>query len=244
VDPALEGSFTAKLKNGKFVKVTTVFELVRSASKTTHREGLEDVRRRPERHARPGAQSGHKADDDYRFLGNASKIYHGDLVERAEILLWAHRQLGPQGTGVRAWLAALFDGYFVTAAKGAPGTEATKRVTDMIGTMVQAIKGMDPTMTDQMAMIELAKRAPALGSPAMVPPIFVWYYHSGFDKIWNRNEWHDPSMKRPFQEYWDEALEKGWWDGVVVPGRSRSPASSSRWAATLSAAPAVARTCS
>jgi len=225
VDPALEGTFSAALKNGKSVKVTPVFELVKTRLKDYTPEKA---------HAMCGVAPGvirklarkvaTKRTMIIGSLGNASKYYHGDLIERSEILLLALTgNWGRKGTGVRAWLAALFDGYFVTAAKGAPGTEATKRVTDMIQTMVNAMKGMDPTMTDQMAMIEMAKRAPALGSPPMVPPIFIWYYHSGFDKIWKRAEWHDPSMKRPFQEYWDEALAKGWWEGVVFPKPDQEP---------------------
>ena len=227
VDPALEGTFTAKLKDGKSVEVTTVFELVKKRLNGLHAgEGLEDVRRRPEHHPRARPQGGQQADHDHRLPRQRLQVSTTATSSSAPrlLLLALTGNWGRKGTGVRAWLGALFDGYFVTAAKGAPGTEATKRVTDMIqARWSQAVQGMDPTMTDEMAMIEMAKRAPAMGSPPMVPPIFVWYYHAGFDKIWTRDDWHDPSMKRPFQEYWDEAMEKGWWDGVVAPGAGQEP---------------------
>jgi nitrate reductase alpha subunit len=57
----------------------------------------------------------------------------------------------------------------------------------------------------------------------MVPPIFLWYNHAGYDAIWRRSEWHDRSMKRPFQEYWDEAMDKGWWNGVTYPTAEMEP---------------------
>ena len=45
-----------------------------------------------------------------------------------------------------------------------------------------------------------------------MPPAFVWYYQYGYKDRWNNPENHDPSMKRTFDEYITEAMEKGWWD--------------------------------
>jgi hypothetical protein len=93
----------------------------------------------------------------------------------------------------------------------------------MMNTMVQAVRNIDPTMTDEIATIEMGKRATEMAHPPMVPPIFLWYNHAGYDAIWRRREWHDPTMKRPFQEYWDEALDKGWWNGVTYPTAEQEP---------------------
>jgi len=225
VVPALEGTFRAKLASGKTVKVTTVFELVKERLKQYTPEkaaalcgvGPDAIRQIARKVAR-------KRTTIIGCLNNASKYYHGDLIERSELLLLALTgNWGRKGTGVRAWLAGLFDGYFVTGVKGRPGPEATQEMLNMMRTMTNALKGMDPTITDSMAMIEMAKRAPMMSHPAMVPPIFVWYYHSGFDKVWSRKEWHDPSMKRAFEDYWREALENKWWDGVALPGPKLEP---------------------
>ena len=49
-----------------------------------------------------------------------------------------------------------------------------------------------------------------MGSP--VPPAFLWYYQYGYKERWNDPENNDPSMKRSFDEYVNEAIEKGWWN--------------------------------
>jgi anaerobic selenocysteine-containing dehydrogenase len=84
-----------------------------------------------------------------------------------------------------------------------------------------ALKVEDPTITDEMARIELAARmGPAAG---MTPPAFFWYRHCGFSENWNRSDWNEPSMKRSFDEYMHEALEKGWWSGVDRPAADTPP---------------------
>jgi anaerobic selenocysteine-containing dehydrogenase len=45
-----------------------------------------------------------------------------------------------------------------------------------------------------------------------IPPAFAWYYQYGYKERWNNPENNDPSMKRTFDEYITEAVEKGWWD--------------------------------
>ncbi len=224
-DPALEGEFEATLKDGTKVRVTPVFELVKERLKGyTPEKASAMCGVAPQVMRELARKVARKRTNIICCLNNASKYYHGDLIERSELLLLALTgNWGRKGTGVRAWLAALFDGYFVTGVKGRSGPEATQELVGLMRTMVQALKNLDPTMTDQIAMIELAKRAPTMGSPVMVPPIFVWYYHSGFSEVWSRQEWHDPSMKRPFQEYWQEALEKGWWEGVDFPKADQEP---------------------
>ena len=75
------------------------------------------------------------------------------------------------------------------------------------------------------------------------PPAFFWYYHCGLKENWNQAQWHDPSMKRPFDDYMNEALEKDWWAGRRAPAReTRHRASTSSAAATLFAAREAART--
>jgi DMSO reductase family type II enzyme molybdopterin subunit len=226
VDPALEGTFQARLKDGSTVEVTTVFELVRRRLNESYTP--EQAEKQCGVAASTMRDFGRKVASKRTTiiccLGNASKYYHGDLIERSELLLLGLTgNWGKKGTGVRAWLGALFDGYFITAGKGAPGPEAARNLMGMMDTMSQAVRNLDPTASDEIATIEMAKRATALTHPSMVPPIFLWYNHAGFDRIWKRSEWHDPSMKRPFQEYWDEAVNEGWWEGVTHPDAAQEP---------------------
>ena len=46
----------------------------------------------------------------------------------------------------------------------------------------------------------------------MIPPAFLWYYQYGYKERWNNPDNNDPSMKRSFDEYINEAIDKGWWD--------------------------------
>ncbi|MDO8615814.1 MAG: molybdopterin-dependent oxidoreductase [Dehalococcoidia bacterium] len=224
-DPALEGVFEATLKDGATVRVTPVFALAKDRLRDyTPEKASPMCSVAPDVMRELARKVARKRTAIICCLNNASKYYHGDLIERSELLLLALTgNWGRKGTGVRAWLAALFDGYFVTAGKGKPGPEATQQMVGMIRQMVQAVKNMDPTMPDHVAMIEMAKRATAMGAPAMVPPIFLWYYHCGFSEVWSRKEWHDPSMKRPFTEYWEEARDKGWWQGLMQPAPDQEP---------------------
>jgi anaerobic selenocysteine-containing dehydrogenase len=49
-----------------------------------------------------------------------------------------------------------------------------------------------------------------------IPPAFLWYHQYGYKERWNREDWSDPSMKRTFDEYFEEAMEKGWWDTAMA----------------------------
>jgi hypothetical protein len=82
------------------------------------------------------------------------------------------------------------------------------------------IKSEDPTQTDEMAHIEMLA---ACRPWRMVPPAFFWYYHCGYRDIWNKQAWGDTSMKRSFDEYFEEALDKGWFKGTVQPAPTQEP---------------------
>jgi anaerobic selenocysteine-containing dehydrogenase len=68
-----------------------------------------------------------------------------------------------------------------------------------------------------------SRLAPMQMSGMMIPPHFYWYWHAGYREIWNNRDWSDAGMKRSFDEYFNEAIDKGWWDGVVQPARDQVP---------------------
>ncbi len=78
-------------------------------------------------------------------------------------------------------------------------------------------------MTDEMAHVELMQRIAATGGGAGIPPAFLWYHHWGYSEDWNRVEWNDPAMTRPFDDYVKESLDRGWWQGVAHPGAGHPP---------------------
>ena len=67
---------------------------------------------------------------------------------------------------------------------------------------------------------EMAGEMGGLGNT--IPPAFVWYYQYGYKERWNNPDNHDAGMKRTFDEYITEAVEKGWWDRATRRPTKRS----------------------
>jgi hypothetical protein len=104
----------------------------------------------------------------------------------------------------------------------------------------------DPTLTLEMVTYRAAQMAAELGGLGrMIPPAFLWYYQYGYKERWNNPDNNDPSMKRSFDEYLNEAIDKGWWDsGLAKTYQSGGRACSSRRAATCCGDSAAGRSCS
>jgi len=216
IDPALEGMFTATLADGNQVQVTPVFALIRAKldAEYTPEKAAKLAELHPEMIRTLARKAAGKRVNILSGLNNASKFYHGDLMERAQLLFLAlTASWGRKGTGVRAWLAALFDGWMMFQAKSGRGQEAAAQLVAAQKMFLNAVKQEDPTMTDELAAIELTKRAGNAGAGIMIPPVFLWYNHGGFDKAWDNRSWHDPSMAREFREYMQESVDRGWWAG-------------------------------
>jgi anaerobic selenocysteine-containing dehydrogenase len=50
-------------------------------------------------------------------------------------------------------------------------------------------------------------------------PLMPWLYtHAGYSEVWDRPEFHDPSVARPVSEYMREALERSWIPVRPLPG--------------------------
>jgi len=153
-----------------------------------------------------------------------NKYYHGDLMVRAYLLVLALTgNWGRQGTGSSVWSMAGFDGPFLYGMKQGQGPEAVRQVMQMKEMMTAAIRQQDPTMTDEMVHVDLMQRMAESGGGAGIPPAFLWYYHWGYAEDWNRAEYNDPSMTRPFDDYVKESVEGGWWKGVAHPGPEYPP---------------------
>jgi len=212
-DPALEGSYEVMLKDFSTVEVEPVFARLRR-----HLEGYtpeiagkiceidpENIRTL----ARKVATRKTKI-----FIGwNSGKYYHGDLMERAmALLLGLTGNWGKKGTGTRSWAIMGMDGQMLMRTKPGPGQEqAQKHIAGMIAVR-RMLQNSDPTMTNEMVqnrMLETIADMGEMGAP--VPPAFLWYYQYGYKDRWNNPENTDPEMKRPFDDYVEEAIAKEWW---------------------------------
>jgi DMSO reductase family type II enzyme molybdopterin subunit len=222
LEPALQGSYRVKLRDGAEVEVVPAFALLRrrledyapeDASRLcgVHPDSIRELARKV---ARRRTQI---------LLGwTTGKSYHGDLIERSMCLLLALTgNWGKQGAGIRSWAVGMFDGAFLLASKPQAGQEATKEVIRGQQAMLDAMLAQDPTLTEEILVADLSYMG-AIPLRA-VPSAFFWYHHCGYREAWNRNSWNDPSMKRSFDEYVQEAMEKGWWDKAIEPPPETPP---------------------
>jgi anaerobic selenocysteine-containing dehydrogenase len=98
------------------------------------------------------------------------------------------------------------------------------------------MKKRDPTMTTEIAIKEMSRSGTGVRdivapntdpirrfAGGRVPAFFFWYWHAGFRERWNKREWGDESLPRDFDEYFDEALSNGWWDGLQQPAADVTP---------------------
>ena len=216
VDPALSGAITVTLKDGVTVTARPVYEhaVARLKDYTPEKASAicgidaDTIRQVARKVARGRTKT-------LGSLNNAGKYYHGDLIERSQLLLLALTgNWGRKGTGVQAWIAALFDGWLMAAAKPAAGRDMARGLHGAYQSFVANINAEDPTMTKELATIEFTKRSANAGGGGWVPPVFLWYNHAGFGEYWKRPEWNDPTMPRAFDEYYNEALDRGWWAGT------------------------------
>ncbi|MFQ5381288.1 MAG: molybdopterin-dependent oxidoreductase, partial [Dehalococcoidia bacterium] len=213
---ALEGTFEAALHDGSTVAVRPAAVLLREKLDAEYRpeqqQAITGVH--PETVRTLARKIASKRTNI--LLGiNACKFFHGDLIERAmSLVLAVSGNWGRQGTGIRCWASGMHDGQALAGAKAGSGAAHTEAAIVARDAGITAMKEADPTMTTELAVREGARaRFEAAGAPV---PAFWWYWHAGFRERWNRREWGDESLPRSFDEYVDEALARGWWEG---PGR-------------------------
>jgi DMSO reductase family type II enzyme molybdopterin subunit len=225
VEPALAGRHPVRLKNGSEVEVAPTFAILKerldrdyTPEKASEICGV---------NAGVIRRVGRKAASGRTAIGmgmNLGKYYHGDLVQRAMLLLLALTgNWGRHGGGIGSWSPGAFEGPNLFNLKQRPGIEETQRVLADRKRMAEIGRPPDDDRTDEMAGIDGMVAAMRMGLGGIVPPAFFWYNHCGYRERWNQPTWGDPTMRRTFDEYMQEAIEKGWWQGVVKPEPDKPP---------------------
>ncbi|MDO8616303.1 MAG: molybdopterin-dependent oxidoreductase [Dehalococcoidia bacterium] len=219
VDPALEGTYKARLVDGSEVEVQPVFERLRESLKDYDPEEAAKVCEVSADMIRMIARKAAVKRTKIFSGWNSGKYYHGDLMERSMALLLALTgNWGKQGTGTRSWAISGLDGLAFLTSKGKPGQDAAREFQRQTLAMRRLLSQEDPTMTMEMVL----NRAQEMGAGrmagfgGMIPPAFLWYHQFGYKERWNREDWSDPTMKRSFDEYYQEAMDKGWWDNHMA----------------------------
>ena len=220
--PALSGAQPVQLKDGTVTEVVPVFELMKERlADYTPEKASEMCGVNPELIRTLAHKIATKRGSI--FCGGTSfKYYHADLMLRAYLLVLALTgNWGRKGTGPVEWSVAGFDGPFLSFAKGNTGRQEARNGMNMRHALLDLLKKEDPTLTDEMAHIELMHRFTQ--TQGMVPPAMLWYYHWGYKKHWENREYNDPSMQREFAEYVNEALEKDWWKSPARTASKKTP---------------------
>lgn len=141
---------------------------------------------------------------------NACKFYHGDLIERSMCLVLAvSGNWGKQGTGIRCWAAGMHEGATLAIEKPGPGAQNTEKVLAAQYARFDAYIEKEPTATLEIAIRDVVRLEE---KPTTSIPALWWYEHCGYGERWNTPGWGDDSLPRKFDDYMNEALDKGWWN--------------------------------
>lgn len=226
--PVLSGSCRVTLKDGAVIEAVTLFNLLRERL-----GGYEPELAAATCGVHPGTirMLARKIAGKKTYIERGMSLvkhYHGDLMERAMLLLLGLTgNWGKAGTGVWSWSLAPFDGPNIMSGKGSLGLAEAERFLagrdQMVAGLRAALRAEDPDLTDEGAAIEMAYRLSRSGSAPMVPPAFFWYYHCGYRENWDNPAWNDPAMTQPMSAYIGEAVDRGWWSGVDRPGPETPP---------------------
>jgi DMSO reductase family type II enzyme molybdopterin subunit len=207
VVPALEGEYEVRTRNGP-VRVKPVFQELKdrldhdytpekaSAVCGVHADVIRDVARE---FAGARAASGVAG-------ASISKYYHGDLMMRAQILLFALcGQMGRKGAGYDSLPFFIVDGTLTM-----PYREGLGRL-DAIKVLAPAVLpfiGMKMKgYSDELAMFQLGRKVSAWGGASAV---MFWYQHGGLRQISGRSKEWDPYLTKDVDEYLAESVRRGW----------------------------------
>ncbi len=210
LSPALEGSYTVRLRGAKSVAVAPVFARLR--------EQL-DARWRPEQIAATTGVAPDTVRRLARMIAHArpalcvtqstfSKYYHGMEMERCQILvLTLCGQIGKKGSGITGFPALSVDGAQSTVV--APGNlpPSLSVLTVAAGAAPGFIKGKIAGMSDEAILYDIVQEKYREGS-------FIagnlYYYHVGLQALYGSSAKYDKTMKRELSSFLEESYQKGW----------------------------------
>jgi DMSO reductase family type II enzyme molybdopterin subunit len=146
---------------------------------------------------------------------NWGRFYHGDLIERAIILVFAMcGHMGRKGASYNAFPALTPD-----TAQGALERHGHQTLIAALSNDPRFATWKEDGYTDEMILYEYTKQAVANGAVGITA--LFHYFHGGLlDLSKKHNSW-DPCLKRSLGDYVDEALAKRW--QIVAPPPQKPP---------------------
>ncbi len=221
---ALDGRYHAWLEDGTEVEVRPVLSLLREKLDREYTPeqaaaacgvGPEVIRSLARKIARKRTCC---------YIGfTSAKQFHGDLHERSLLLAMALTgNWGKPGTGFNCFLVPIEHvGALMTLERPAARGGLLSRLPEYLRLRAE-LWWNDPEMPDALVHTEvMVRETKRLG---VVPPVFFFYHHAGYAKLWDRPEWDDPSAKRSFGDALRESVARGWWDAQQArPGPDQPP---------------------
>lgn len=218
--PALHGSYSVTLSDGKSVCVKPVFELLcERLEKYTpeYVSGICGVN--PEIVAMLAREVASRKTKYYEGFDTA-KHFHGDLMERAaDLVLALTGNWGKPGTGFDTFVVFPFDGAYILEMKTRSGAQAAAEIIDQVSAGIPLFdeNGSDPIELDMNALRQVSQVTATLGSST--PPFFLWLNHCGYRDVWENSS--IAGSPRPFADYVAEATSS--WRVFNRPDADKPP---------------------
>jgi len=215
LEPSLEGRFEVTLHDGKQVAVRPVFALLRERVAAYTPELASAMCGTPAPAIRELARRIAEAKSAAMVTtSNIAKYYHGNLMERAQALVFALTgNYGKKGSGFVGFPFLTLDGLdeFVLGMFDLP-------LRALIGAsaMVDEARLKLAGYTDEMVIYERDRQNSELGLSAS--GALFWYIHGGLLEASDKLQDWDPYLKRPVREVLEESLAKGWQHVWPKPG--------------------------
>ncbi len=211
----LEGRFEVVLHDGKRAWVRPVFSLLREHLAGYSPEKASAVCGTPARQIRDLARRLARAKSASMVTtSNFAKYYHGNLIERAQALVFALTgNFGKKGSGFVGFPFLMHDGLedFVLSMFGTP----TRMLIETAGLLDEARLKL-AGFTDEMIVYERSRRGFESGQE--VSGALFWYVHGGLLEASDALQAWDPYLERPVREVLEESLAKGWQHVWPKPG--------------------------
>jgi DMSO reductase family type II enzyme molybdopterin subunit len=146
---------------------------------------------------------------------NWGKFYHGDLIERAILLVFALcGHIGRRGATYSAFSMIGLD-----TSIGGLERRGDQIILSAAGADPRFAQWREEGYTDEMILYEYVHES--FSSERITPTSLMYYIHGGILDQCEKNPGWDPYMKRPIKEYVREAFEKKW--QFIAPGPDKEP---------------------
>jgi len=205
--PALEGEFEAQTTGGP-VRVAPVFQILKERLDQAYKPEAaseacgvhpQEIRGLAREFAAARAASGVAG-------ASISKYYHGDLMMRAQILLFALcGHMGRKGAGYDSLPFLIIDGTMSVASTTGFGPFHSLR--SLLPLLPSFIALRLQGLSSEMATFQIARKTAIKG---FVSAVLFWYYHGGLREISGKSKQWDQYLEKEADEYLADAVRRGW----------------------------------